>query len=446
MLKPALSLSLVALLPQLTDTQPAWAQYIPKGVLGDAAAPQPLLNLSAVRPASANVSWHGEKLRVQFKTCDAFKGGFIASVQVSPWTPGALILVNYTFSNVKIQRLWNGDLLGPDGSAISPLALVTGSVAPIFVVRLHETSRASGPGQLPNAVSFMASGTAQPPGINAPIGLPRVSLALTRDEPAHNKSQPPSELAAGRNAGEFRALVTVRPWSIGELLEIDLRSSHGTALSAVRGAEAVSARGSVFVVRLAEGIEARTAEGELPISNSFELKANGPLRAAIIKLGGRLPTPSLRTSQSTSHPQPFVPPSLHPSSLFSTLRPPSARSSSFNERQVIDARLLPLLGLGPDGLGPQMAEARALHRVADAGHAFDLCALALAVTAGILVGLRRLLPQAHERRLATACTRRPRLLDGLLDRRPQTSSLHNLRAGVVDDGDMRTAMLDKIET
>ncbi|KAG8468830.1 hypothetical protein KFE25_007348 [Diacronema lutheri] len=247
--------------------QPGWAQFVPKGVLGKDVTAQPLINLSSVRPEHASGAWHGVPVNVRFHVADAFKGGFIASVQVAPWVPGALLTLNYTFSDVKVQRIWNGDLLDAvDGTEPDAFALMVGRAQPLFAVRLHNASRVSGPGQLDDAVSFMASGTAQPPGIFIGCrGLPVLSLAVGR-----------------RTAAGYRATVTVRPWSVGDLIEIDLRRSRGVTISGVRGADAVRRRGARFVVRLAAGAAPLTIDGDVPTTSSFELCANGPLDEAVL--------------------------------------------------------------------------------------------------------------------------------------------------------------------
>ena len=263
---------LAALVGACAGQQP-WAQFVPKGLFGaDASAEAlPLIDLSAVRPAAVTGVWLDDRLEARFAVTDRWPGGFLGSIEVTPWVPGAVLVLNFTYSDVRVQRLWNGDQLDLLGNAANPFALVTGRAPPLFVVRLHNETRQSGRGQLPDSIGFMAIGTPQTPGLSIgfPRGLPVFSCAQVG---------PPTALG-------FEARVTVRPWSIGCLVELDLRSSPRTVITAVRGATAVSARGAVYVVRLTSGVPATGAASQAdaqgeggddpPVEGAFEIRATG---------------------------------------------------------------------------------------------------------------------------------------------------------------------------
>jgi hypothetical protein len=246
-----------ALCLHTTGAQPAWAKYIPGSVQA-----QPL-DVSAHRPPDVSGLWHGLPISAHFEISSSFNNGFVGSVQVTPWVPGALLVLNYTRSDVKIQRLWNGDLLGADGSEADPFALIMGGADPVFVVRLHNQTRQSSVNQLKDSLGFMALGTPQPPGLS--IGcpwLPRLEYQFLQARPNDR----------------FLGAVSVIPWSEGELVLIDFRGHASTRLLAVRGADAVSAHGALYAVRLRDGVAARLAGGDSdsPIRNRFEIEGLGP--------------------------------------------------------------------------------------------------------------------------------------------------------------------------
>lgn len=254
--------------------QQDWTQFVPKGLFGadGRAEALPIIDLSAIRPANVTGFWLDAELEARFAATDRWLGGFVASIQVTPWVPGAVLVLNFTYSNVRVQRLWNADQLDLHGNEVSPFALVMGATRPLFVVRLHNQTRQSSRGQLPDSIGFMAIGTPQAPGLSIgfPVGLPLFS---------YEQVGPPTALG-------FAARVTVRPWSTGCLIQLDLRRSPRTVITAVRGATAVSARGAIYVVRLARGVasdpSARGAsqagggfEDDPPVEAAFELRAIG---------------------------------------------------------------------------------------------------------------------------------------------------------------------------
>jgi hypothetical protein len=251
--------------------QQGWAQFVPKGLFGAGERHDalPLIDLAAIRPTTVAGFWLSAPLEARFAVTDHWLGGFIASIQVTPWKPGAILVLNYTFSDVRIQRLWNGDLLDVLGNAANPFTLVMGAAEPLFVVRLHNQTQQSSRGQLPDSIGFMAIGTPQTPGlaIGFPAGLPVFSYSLI-----------------GRASVGFSARVTVRPWSSGSLVQLDLRWSPRTTITAVRGAEAVSVHAGVYVVRLTSGVSGYSQPGSdseagsddvTPVEAAFEIRATG---------------------------------------------------------------------------------------------------------------------------------------------------------------------------
>jgi hypothetical protein len=152
--------ALVALAGACAGQQP-WAQFVPKGLFGgddgSTEAP-PLLDLSAVRPATVTGVWLGDQLEARFAATDRWPGGFLGSIQVTPWVAGAVLVLNYTHTDVRVQRLWNGDQLDLRGNAASPFALVLGRAEPLFVVRLHNQTRPSSRGQLADSIGFFRIG------------------------------------------------------------------------------------------------------------------------------------------------------------------------------------------------------------------------------------------------------------------------------------------------
>lgn len=217
-------------------------------------------------PPTANGTFNGTDLELSFSTTDAFLNGFVGSVEVEPWLPGAVLVLDYSGSDVAVQRLWNGDVIDDHGTAVKPYDLLTGKSGQTYIVRLHDKSIMSSYGSPDNSISFMAFGTAQAPAMT--VGCPWLEDA-TEDSPQ-------LEYAVSTSwPGGFIASVTVRPWVVGKLIEVAY-TGGGVHIGRVWRATLVRAQGGQVVVRLGNLTKAPDKDkDEMAPDNAFGFVAFG---------------------------------------------------------------------------------------------------------------------------------------------------------------------------
>ena len=271
-----------------------WAKFIPKGVPGGSgggktgpepdpdAAASPLAAVTPFKPAPkaardmpSNVSgtWtpaHGEAVNVsaRFVTSSIFLGGFMGSVVVQPWTPGAIFILNYSTTDVVVQRLFNADILDERGDEVGAFALLTDRVHQQYLVRLHNASVHSAREAPPDSFTFMASGTAQPPQMAVGCDWLDAAVLAPSSERSAVLRYHPSPYPHG--AGQL-ATVEVRPWAVGAHVILDFGGAD-VLPTWWHNAQLVSASGGKYTVRL---IEWTASSDELTPESSFLLKASG---------------------------------------------------------------------------------------------------------------------------------------------------------------------------
>jgi hypothetical protein len=232
--------------------EPRPARHMPTTVLGSWASPE--LNESVM-------------LNATFVLDDVFMAGFMASVQVEPWTAGALIALNFTDTDVVIQRLFNGDIVDEHGDRVPEFALLTGKTGQLYNVRLHNTSVHSAAKTPLDSFTFMASGTAQAPEMT--IGPDWVDADVLA--PAGSGDVLRYHASAYSFPGGYVASIEVRPWAVGERVTVDF-SGTDTVVTGWHNARLVSEHKGVYTVELTEFT---LSDAELTPDSSIVIKATG---------------------------------------------------------------------------------------------------------------------------------------------------------------------------
>lgn len=268
-----------------------WAKFIPgatkpapaDGAASPAAAPSGIAGFMPYKPPPkparampANVSgtWttaDGEAvaLEARFVTVNVFLGGFMAAVQVSPWVPNAVLTLNYSDTDVVIQRLFNGDILDETGAEVGAFSLLTGKTGQAYIVRLHNSSVHSSKESPPDSFTFVASGTAQAP--QMAVGCAWVDSDVLVPAGA-TKEALRYHLSPFTHPGGFLASVEVRPWVVGQRVTVDYGEGSSTVPTWWFNAKLLSAKGGKYTVQL---LPFAHSDSELTPDSSFLIKATG---------------------------------------------------------------------------------------------------------------------------------------------------------------------------
>lgn len=264
----------------VASTAGDWQQYVPSTSSsgaddgssggGKARTAQPAAPAQPVGAAPAATAllpqevlvtgWHGTNFTLRYETAEQLDGGFVGVVHVEPWVPGAVFSLNYTGTDVAIERLWGADAIFGSGVQLTAFELITGKGeaggAREYLVRLHEGPLGAGggagdvqPGRLARPLSapsgsgafrWVARGRAQPPVLTTGYG------ALLDDaQPAARGGAQRADAADGRVLqyasyaawpGGFLGNVQVSPWNVGDVFELDFGHSHAYILQLWNGA------------------------------------------------------------------------------------------------------------------------------------------------------------------------------------------------------------------
>lgn len=279
------------------DWAAQWMPYIPP--------PMPARSL----PAQVNGSWNGSTLNLSYVDVDAFAAGFIGAIAVSPWTADAVLLLNYSGSDVLIQRLWNADVLYPDGTLVGPFDMLTGKSTQTYLVRLKAVSVMSSWGSPPNSLSFMAHGTPQPPEMSVGCG----DLPCTFAAAARGCAQAPSvqPLALSSWPGGFMTAVVLEPWVTGAQVELIFPPEAHVTVGHVWQGTLLKADARVFVLQAGNESTAKHGDGLAP-PHSIRLLCMGNGGAHLPKVRLLSVPPLLSPPPPSPLPSPALPPPPSP--------------------------------------------------------------------------------------------------------------------------------------
>jgi len=237
----------------------------------------------------ANGTWRDPEdgtnttVNLDFVVVNEFMGGFMGSVAVSPWTPGAIVVLNFTGTDVAIQRLFNGDIIDKYGEPVKAFDLLRGAEdePQLYIVKLHDVSVPSSYGSPDNSFSFMADGTPQAPELMVGCAwLAPDALQTSGDVLRYRGSGFPIP-------GGFVGSVEVSPWKPGAEVELDFGKT-GVQLSADKlwNAKIVDVpRRGAYRLRLTNF--SKEADEYVPDS-SLVFKATGPkdVRPILTRVSG----------------------------------------------------------------------------------------------------------------------------------------------------------------
>jgi hypothetical protein len=206
-------------------------------------------------------------LELRYTTDKTFMGGFMGSVQVSNWTAGAVVTLDYSGTDVVVQRLFNGDIIDAHGEPVPAFSLLAGKGGQRYIVRLHAKAVHSASDSPTNALTFVAAGTPQGP-----------EMAVGSDELDDDALAPLGQTDVLRyhpspyaHPGGFEAAIEVRPWVVGANVTVDFRGSDVEPTGWHNG-RLVARRGDVYTIELRDFTR---SDAEYTPDSSLLLKATG---------------------------------------------------------------------------------------------------------------------------------------------------------------------------